>query len=74
MKGAAIAADLIVLAACAFGMDVHTCWLLASSYRPLQDLAAVCCHPQGSHQEIVGVRDSTGAFVSRYTAEYPQHW
>ena len=35
-------------------------------------MACTCSHPHGSHPPLAGVRDETGAFLSRCTAEYPE--
>ena len=34
-------------------------------------MACDCNHPAGSHQQIAGVRTSSGQYLSRSTAEYP---
>ena len=62
----------IHLAACAFGRDWPKSWLFASSFEPLTSLACLCEHPPGHHPPLAGVRDETGGFLSRRTAEYPE--
>ena len=63
----------ISMAACGFGKDWHKYWMFAtaSSFIPLEKLACACLHPPGSHQQIAGVKTSTGHYLSRETAEYP---
>ena len=64
-------ASCIHLAACAFGRNWNKSWMFASSLRSLQSMACVCTHPKASHENIGGVLDATGQFLSRQTAEYP---
>ena len=45
--------------------------MFASSFQPLTALACTCQHPPGHHPPLAGVRDESGAFLSRRTAEYP---
>ena len=65
-----IQADLVNIAACSVGLNMHKSWLFATCFRPLQALASICEHPRGSHEDIRGARDSTGGFRSA-SAEYP---
>ena len=44
---------------------------MASSLENLAALAGVCTHGSYAHQPVAGVRDASGVFVSRATAEYP---
>ena len=62
----------INLAACAFDRNWPKSWLFASSFEPLTELACTCPHPPGHHPKLAGVRDDTGGFLSRRTAEYPE--
>ena len=62
----------IHLAACAFGRNWPKSWMFASSFAPLISLACLCEHPPGHHPPLAGVRDETGGFLSRRTAEYPE--
>ncbi|CAE7326493.1 unnamed protein product, partial [Symbiodinium pilosum] len=55
-----IQADLINIAACSVGLDMHKSWIFATCFRPLQALASVCEHPHGSHEDIRGSRDADG--------------
>ena len=64
-------ASCIHLAACEFGRNWNKSWMFASSLHSLQSLACVCTHPKSSHDDIGGVLDATGQFLSRQTAEYP---
>ncbi|CAE7265839.1 unnamed protein product, partial [Symbiodinium necroappetens] len=66
-----ISADLNVIPACSVGMSVHKHWLFASSWRPLQALASRCDHPYSAHADVRGVKDSSGDWASRRTAEFP---
>ncbi|CAL1165786.1 unnamed protein product [Cladocopium goreaui] len=52
-----IGASCINVAACAYEMDVYKAWMFASSFTGLRPL---------------GLRDDSGAFASRATAQYPQ--
>ena len=65
-----VAADLVVVAACAYGCDLPKHWLFASSWRQLQALASVCTHAEGTHAPIHGL-DSDGNFRSRRSAQFP---
>ena len=60
------------LAACAFQRDWPKSCLFASSFEPLTAMACVSSHAPGSHPPLAGVRDETGAILSRRTAEYPE--
>ena len=60
------------LAACAFQRDWPKAWLFATSFEPLTEMACTCSHALGTHPPLAGVRDETGAFLSRRTAEYPE--
>ena len=66
-----IAADLIQVPACRFGVNLKKHWLLASSWRPLQQLQGVCEHESGFHPAFHGKRDAEGTFLSRNTSVFP---
>ena len=66
-----VAADLVVVAACAYGCDMPKHWLFASSWRQIQSLASVCAHAEGTHAPIHGC-DSDGNFRSRQSAQFPE--
>ena len=66
-----VAADLVVVAACAYGCDMPKHWLFASSWRQIQSLASVCPHAEGTHAPIHGC-DSDGNFHSRQSAQFPE--
>ena len=66
-----VAADLVVVAACAYGCDMPQHWLFASSWRQIQSLASVCAHAEGTHAPIHGC-DSDGNFRSRQSAQFPE--
>ncbi len=59
------------VAACKVGKDWHKAWLFASSFSGLTQLASMCDHGWGTHEQIVGRRDASGQFLSRVTAKYP---
>lgn len=65
------ACTCINLPACKFGLDLHKQWMFATSFSDLRSLGGVCNHPQGSHQNIAGVKSPEGVFISRETAKYP---
>ena len=67
-----VSADLVVIPACSVGVSLHKHWLLASSWRPLQSLAATCAHAYSEHFDIRGVRDADGNWLSKSTAEFPR--
>ena len=62
----------IAIAACCFGRDWSKTWMLASTFSGLEQLACSCPHPAGTHQQIAGAVTSTGQFMSRQTAKYPE--
>ena len=62
----------IHLAACQFQRDWPKAWLFASSFEPLTAIACTCPHGPGPHPPLAGVRDESGTFLSRRTAEYPE--
>ena len=66
-----IGASCINIAACAHGMDIYKAWVFASSFSGLRPLECTCQHPPNSHVRLQGLRDESGAFVSRATAQYP---
>ena len=61
----------INLPACLYGADWQKSWMMASSLEALTSLGGICEHGSTAHQSITGIRDSSGGFVSRTTAEYP---
>ncbi len=61
----------INLPACLYGADWQKSWMMASSLEALTSLSGVCEHGSKAHQSITGIRDSSGGFVGRTTAEYP---
>ena len=67
-----IGAFCINIPACAYGMDIYKAWMFASSFSGLCSLGGLCQHPPNSHVRLQGLRDDTGAFVSRATAQYPK--
>ena len=66
-----IGASCINIAACAYGMDIYKAWMFASSFSGLRPLGCTCQHPPNSHVRLQGLRDESGAFASRATAQYP---
>ncbi|CAE7469933.1 unnamed protein product, partial [Symbiodinium necroappetens] len=65
-------ADVIIVSACAYGWDIYKRWAFASTFRDMQQLAADCRHPDGSHAQVAGVLDSSGGFISQQTSEFPE--
>ena len=45
--------------------------MFASSWRPLQALASTCDHPYSAHEDVRGIREASGDWASRKTAEFP---
>lgn len=65
------ACHCINLPACNYGADWQKSWMMASSLEALTSLAGMCNHGPCAHQSVAGVRNASGVFVSRATAEYP---
>ncbi|CAE7508033.1 LRRC45 [Symbiodinium sp. CCMP2592] len=61
----------VEIAACTFGMNAKKSWTFVSNLADLSSLASACCHPPGTHPPLTGKRDSSGAFLTRTTACYP---
>ncbi|CAE7829501.1 unnamed protein product [Symbiodinium sp. CCMP2592] len=64
-------ADVLVVAACAYGWDISKRWAFATSFRDMQRLAKDCSHAEGSHRPVAGVRDESGGYASQQTSEFP---
>ena len=60
-----------VVAACHFDRDWAKTWMFCTTCEEVSSLACICPHGPQSHQQIAGVRTESGAYLSRYTAEYP---
>ena len=60
-----------VVAACHFDRDWAKSWMFCTTCEEVSSLACICHHGPHSHQQIAGVRTESGAYLSRYTAEYP---
>eukprot|EP00435_Cladocopium_sp_Y103_P073418 s313_g43.t1 len=58
----------ISIAACGYGW--HKTWMLASTFQILSQLACVCDHPPGTHQQIAGTRLPSGQYLSRETSDF----
>ena len=67
-----IGASCINVAACAYEMDIYKAWMFASSFPGLRPIGCVCQHPPNSHVRLQGLKDDSGVFASRATAQYPQ--
>ena len=52
----------VVLAACAYNMDVDKSWISSTSLSSLQALGQLCCHPKGTHQSVFGTKHPDGSF------------
>ena len=61
----------IQTAAHTWGVGLPKRWAFACSGDRLDELASLCRHTQGQHQDIWGKGDKYGMFISRHTAEYP---
>ena len=60
--------DLVVVAACRFGVIFFNHCIFAASFRALQQLEGVCNHGKDFHPSFAGVRDQPGDYMSRATA------
>ena len=67
-----IQADLIVVAACLYGMDACKHWIFATSWRALQKLQGICPHARDYHPSFVGIQGPDGGYISRATAMFPE--
>ena len=63
--------NLLLVAACSYGMDIYKNWLFATSFQDLSTVASTCKHAPNTHQSIAGVRAQDGSFLSKQSAEYP---
>ena len=61
----------LYVAACGYGKNWYKSWMFSTTFPELRVIACQCTHPPGSHQSIVGVKSSSGQYLSRDTAEYP---
>ena len=59
------------LPACLYGADWRKSWMMASSFAAMTSLGGTCEHGPTAHQSKQGVRDASGEFKNRSTAEYP---
>ena len=66
-----ISAWCVVIAACAYGKNWSKSWMFASSLQAISDLGAICTHPPNTHLQIRGRHPTSGEFLSRQTACYP---
>ena len=66
-----IQADLNVIPACKYGMNVYKRWLFVSGYRELRALSGCCQHEPNAHMDIRCKRDASGKRLSKLTAEFP---
>ena len=66
-----IQADLNVIPACKYGMNIYKRWLFVSSYRELRALSGCCQHEPDAHVDIRGKRDASGKYLSKLTADFP---
>ena len=60
----------VVVAACSFHMDISKHWMFACSHDWFCDMACACTH--STHAPYAGLKDSSGTYLSRRTAEYPK--
>ena len=66
-----VQASLVNIPACTVGQDIAKSWLFACSFPAMRQLAGTCEH-RDSHPSMAGLQDSSGAFLSQRTAEYPE--
>ena len=64
--------DLVVAAVCHWGADFFKHWIFGTTFRALQQLQGVCTHGKDFHPPFAGIRDSSGNYLSRATAMFPQ--
>ena len=57
--------NLVVAAACEYGLDIYKSWLFASSYTEFAIIAKTCSHAANAHQSSAGTRTSDGSFLSK---------
>ena len=62
----------VVIAACAYNMDVDKSWIFSTSLPSLQSLGQICSNPKGTHQSVIGTKHPDGSLKSRDTAQYPK--
>ena len=62
----------VVMAACAYGQSWDKSWMFSSSLKDLTQMGAICNHPRGTHESVIGTRAPDGSFKSRKTSEYPK--
>ena len=60
------------VAACQFGLSWYKRWLFVSNRAEVLELASCCQHGPAAHYSLLGLRDSSGQYVSRLSAEYPK--
>ena len=56
--------NLVIAAACEYGLDIYKSWLFASSYTELTTIAKTWSHAANAHQSIAGTRTPDGSFLS----------
>ena len=66
----------VIMAACAYDQSWDKSWLLSSSleFEDLTQMGAICKHPRGTHESVIGTRAPDGSFNSRKTSEYPKNF
>ena len=60
------------IAACVHGLPAAKSWTFVSNLSDLSQLASICPHRPGFHPALSGRRDSSGQFLTRHTACYPE--
>ena len=60
------------IAACVHGLPAAKSWTFVSNLSDLSQLASFCPHRPGFHPALSGRRDSSGQFLTRHTACYPE--
>ena len=64
------ACHCVVLAACQFSLNISKHWMFACSHDWFVEHASQC--PHSNHAPYAGIRDESGTYLSRKTAEYPK--
>ena len=62
----------VIMAACAYDQPWDKSWLFSSSLEDLIQMGAICKHPRGTHESVVGTRAPDGSFNSRKLPNIPK--
>ncbi len=61
----------VAMAACAYDQSWDKSWMFSSSVDNLTQMGAICRHPRGTRESVIGTRAPDGSFNSRKTSAYP---